>query len=215
MKKSGLIFFLALILAAYGLPLHAADLNRSETAAAYYKSYDHERRQNYEAAIKDLSAVYGANPNDYLVNYRMGWLYYLDRNYSEAIKHLKIALAVSPESIEVMNTIIPVYSAQADWPKVEAQSMAVLKIDFYNLTANYWYSHSLRMEKKYGPAIKVDRKMLTVYPTSATFLQQLGENLFLDNKKEESLSVFRKLKLLWPSNTVADQYLNKSAAGGP
>ncbi|MGC8493786.1 MAG: tetratricopeptide repeat protein [Syntrophobacteraceae bacterium] len=214
MKRPGLVLFVTVILAAYGLPLYAADLNRSEIAAAYYKSYEHERSQSYESAIQDLSAIYTGNPNDYLVNYRMGWLYYLGRNYSEAIKHLNKALAVSPQSIEVMNTIIPVYSARADWPKVEAKSMAVLKIDFYNLSANYWYSHSLRMEKKYGPAIQVDRKMLTVYPTSATFLQELGENLFLDNKKEESLSVFRKLKLLWPSNAVADQYLNKLEAGG-
>ncbi len=213
MKKLGVLLALAVIfLTAYGLPLRAADLNQSEITAAYYKSYEHERQQRYEDAIKDLSAVYRAYPNTYTVNYRMGWLYYLDKNYSKALEHLNKALAISPGSIEVMNTVILVHAAKADWTKVEETSLAVLKIDYYNLTANYWYSRSLRMEKKYELAIKVDRKMLGVYPTSPTFLQELGENLFLDNKKKESLAVFSNLKILSPLNAVADAYLKAAAS---
>jgi hypothetical protein len=51
--------------------------------------------------------------------------------------------------------------------------------------------------------------MLAVYPTSVTFLQELGENLFLNNQKEESAADFNNLKILSPSNATADEYLKK------
>ncbi len=208
MKKAAFLIF-AFVLIFYNLPLPAAELPWSQIASAYYSSYEHEQEKQYETAIKDLSPVFENYPNTYPVNYRMGWLFYLNKNYSNALEHLKKALAISPGSIEVMNTITLIHAAKADWPKVEEQSLAVLKIDYYNLTANYWYSHSLQMEKKYELAVKVDQKMLAVYPTSVTFLQELGENLFLDNKKDESKTVFSNLKILSPSNTSADEHLKK------
>ena len=57
--------------------------------------------------------------------------------------------------------------------------------------------------------IEVDRKMLAVFPTSATFLQELGINLFADHKQKESAAVFYNLKLLSPGNPTADSYLKK------
>lgn len=208
MKIAAFLLFV-LVINSYVGSLPAADLPGSEIASGYYKSYDHEQQKQYEEAVKDLSAVYKTYPNTYTVNYRMGWLFYLNRNYSNALEHLKKALAISPGAIEVMNTITLVHAAKEDWAKVEEESLAVLKIDYYNPDANYWYSRSLRMQKKYELAIKVDRKMLSVYPTSVTFLQELGESLFLDNKKEESASVFNSIKILNPKNTVADEYLKK------
>lgn len=211
MKKK-ILLFCCIALMTYSATAPAADLPWPEIAQGYYRSYDHEQQKQYDQAIKDLADVYKTYPNTYTVNFRMGWLYYLNKNYSNAVEHLNKALAISPGAIEVMNTLTLVHAAKTDWPKVEEESLAVLKIDYYNLIANYWYSHSLTMQKKYEQAMKVDRKMLAVYPTSVTFLQELGENLFLDGKKEESASVFNNLKILSPANTIADEYLKKLAS---
>jgi tetratricopeptide (TPR) repeat protein len=203
MKRIAFLILAVCILLS-GTIVFAADLPWSEVAAGYYRSYEHEQQKQYGEAIRDLEAVQKTYPNTYTVNYRIGWLYYLDKNNSKAMEHLKKALVISPNSVEVMNTITLVHVAEADWHKVEEQSLRVLKADYYNLTGNYWYSHSLKMQKKYNYAIKVDRKMLSVYPTSTVFLQELGENLLLDNKKEESAAVFSSLKVLIPGDTTAN-----------
>lgn len=178
---------------------YAADQPWAVTASCYYTSYEHEQQNQYAEAIKDLDPVYNTYPNSYTVNYRIGWLYYLNRNYPKALDHLRKALTISPGSIEVMNTITLVHAANLDWPQVYKITQNTIKRESYNITANYWFSYSLKMQKKYDLAIKVDRKMLLAYPTSAIFLQELGENLALAGKHEESITVFQNLKILSPA----------------
>lgn len=191
----------------------ANDLPYATIKACYYKSYAAEQAGKYQAAIDTLDPVYRHYPDTYTVNLRIGWLCYLDKKYPEALMHLKKALAVSPASFEAINIATLLQAAREDWKRVEQQSMRILKMDNYNQNANYWYSHALRMQQKYEQAIVVDRKMLAVYPTSFTFLQELGENLHLSGQKEKSRSIFSDLLILSPGNKVALQYLQKMADG--
>lgn len=202
-----LVFAIAIFYCSTGA--FARDLPYGKIASCYYKSYGHEQHHRYRRAIQDLKPVYEAYPNTYTVNYRMGWLYYLNKNYRRALRHLNKALSILPHSLEVKNTITLVDAARHDWRRVEEESRRVIQTDPYNFTANYWYSRSLRMRHRYGSAIKVDRKMLAVFPTSASFLQELGINLFADHKQKESAAVFYDLKLLSPGNPTADTYLKK------
>ena len=201
------IFLIAVVL--FVLTIAASELPYDEIKSAYYKSYDYETMEKYDKAIASLNPIYKAYPETYTVNYRLGWLYYLNKKYANATEHLQKALKIYPSSIEAMNTMDLIFAAKEEWEKLEEQAAKIINLDYYNHYANYWYSVALKMQKKYELAIKVDRKMLVVFPTSVTFLQELGENLFLGGDKEGSKSVFYSLIILDPTNVTANAYLKK------
>jgi len=187
----------------------AEEMSFTAIQTCYYKSYKYENSEKYSKSIDALKEVFANYPNTYTVNYRLGWLYYMDGKFANASEHLESALLIYPYSIEVLNTINLLYAAREEWEKVEEHSAQILQIDYYNDYANYWYSYSLKMQQKYNLAIKVDRKMLSIYPTSVTHLQELAENLFLNGEKEESMQIFETLIILDPTNTTATTYLEK------
>ena len=51
----------------------------------YLKSYNYEQIQKYNEAIKVLAPLYKQYPKTYALNLRIGWLYYLNKNYNSAI----------------------------------------------------------------------------------------------------------------------------------
>ncbi|HHE37992.1 MAG TPA: tetratricopeptide repeat protein [Candidatus Cloacimonetes bacterium] len=203
-KKIVLILTVILIIS-----LFAEEMSFTDIQTCYYKSYKYETSEKYSKAIDALKDVFTNFPNTYTVNYRLGWLYYLDGKYANALEHLESALLIYPSSLEVLNTINLLYVAREDWEEVEEQSAQILQIDYYNEYANYWYSYSLKMQQKYDLAIKVNRKMLTIFPTSVTYLQELAENLFLNDEKDESKQIFETIIILDPTNTTATTYLEK------
>ncbi len=191
------------------LALNAEDMTQEEIAKSYKRSYDYETIGKYEKAIASLKDVYQNYKSTYTVNYRLGWLYYLNKKYANSMEHFEKALIIYPSSIEVLNSMILVHSVQLDWDKVEEKSAQVVKIDYYNFTANYWYSYSLRMQGKYENATIIDRKMLTIFPTSVTFLVELAENLYANSEFEESISIFYSVLILEPDNTISEAYIKK------
>ena len=181
--------------------------------SCYYQSYQHELQKRYKNAIADLKPVYLNYPNTYTINYRLGWLYYLNQNYANAIEHLNQATAIAPQSLETIKIMIYIYCAQDNWVEVETLSVQLLKQDYYSNVGNYWYAVALKMQGKYSLAIKIANKMLAIQPTSETFLQELGENLFLSNYVDDSLSILDNMLILYPQNKTARYYLKKIEAG--
>jgi len=203
MKKLGLLLIISLFFGLY------AQMTQKELEEAYSNSFKFETTQKYDKAISALSRVIKDYPTGYTVNYRLGWLYYLSGNYANAIKNLETALIAAAYSLEVMNTINLVHVAQADWDKVEVQSSKVMKIDFYNYYANYWYSVALMRQNKYDQAIKTADKMLAVFPTNVVFLNILAESKFLKGDKEEALKIFAGVIILDKDNETAKYYLKR------
>jgi len=201
-----ILLLILLLLPANGF---TEDLPIETIRNCYYQSYQHERQNRYTDAIQDLKPVYQMYKNTYTVNYRLGWLYYLNNNYANALYHLENAQMAIPSSKEVVIIMILVYQAKADWESVERLAVTILKNDFYHMNGNYWYVVSLKMQGKYELAQKVSNKMLTMNPTSIMFLQELGENLYLNQQMEESMTVFNNLLILSQENPTALYYLKK------
>ncbi len=127
--------------------LFAEEMSFDEISKAYKKSYDFETIAKYDKAVAALKEVYQIYPETYTVNLRLGWLYYMNGNFANALQHLNTALEISPFSVEILNTILLVRVAQLDWSTVETQALRVISIDTMNLTANYWYCYALRMKQ--------------------------------------------------------------------
>jgi tetratricopeptide (TPR) repeat protein len=187
----------------------AEEMTTEAIKSCYHQSYRHESQNRYVDAIADLKPVYLNYPNTYTVNYRLGWLYYLNKNFANAIVHLNKATAILPQSTETITILIYIYQIQYNWDQVEILSVQLLKQDYYSIEGNYWYAVALKMQGKYDLAIKISKKMLALQPTSKKFLQELGEVLFLNEYVEESQALFTNLIILYPQNQTAQYYLKK------
>jgi tetratricopeptide (TPR) repeat protein len=164
-------------------------------------------QKNALSKIQALNPILIAFTNTYTVNYRTGWLYYRNKNWGESIKFYSKALSVSPQSIEALNAILAVYGAKQDWKMVEEQAFRVLKIDRNNVVANHWLILSELANQQNTQALKNVLRMLTLYPTSTTFLNELGKIQYLTAQYKESYDTFTGIQILDPYHQGAAYYL--------
>ncbi len=154
LKKNLLIVLLS------GLNILNAQTNKYSDA--FYKSYEFEKTTNYTGAIKELTGIYTAN--DYFLNIRLGWLYYLSKNYVESLKYYQKAIVLKPYAIEAKFGCIKPLSALEKWDKVEYQYLDILKIDPQNTIANYWLGVIYYNRKDYISANRLFEKVVNLYP---------------------------------------------------
>ena len=196
MKK--LLIFLAVCLFAF---------SNKEIKEIYYKSYNYEKMGDYKDAIKVLIPLYNKYSNSYTVNLRLGWLFYLNKNYSNSIKHYEKASLILPYSIEPKLGLMRDYLAMQNFKEALKIGNNILREDFYNYYGNYYEILALKGIKDYKNALKIADKMLSLYPTSVLFLNALGEIYYLQNKKDLAKKIFENVLILDPNNVVAKSYL--------
>jgi tetratricopeptide (TPR) repeat protein len=159
----------------------------------YFKSYDYEQMQKYKEAIKVLSPLYQVYPNGYTLNLRFGWLFYLDKKYSDAIVYYKKASLINPHSVEPKLGLARTYLQASSFKDAERECEQIIKIDYYNYYANLYIAKALIAQKKYDTAIEIINKMVVIYPTDIFYLEQLSivykltNNLYLQQLYEDIL----------------------------
>ena len=198
MKK--LIVFLAVFLFAF---------SNKDIQQIYYKSYNYEKMGDYKDAIKTLIPLYNKYPKGYTINLRLGWLFYLNKKYTNSIKHYQKASLVKPYSVESKLGLMKDYIAMQNYKNALKVGNLILKEDYYNYYGNYYEILALKGIKDYKNALKLTNKMLALYPTSVLYLNSLGEIYYVSSKKDLAKKIFEDVLILDPNNVFAKSYLNK------
>ncbi len=200
--------FVVIFVLITSLPaLAAVDLSPEEIQKAYWDSYNYEKMQNYEDAIKALMPVYEAYPNGYTVNLRLGWLYYLQGHYANALHHYERAMKVLPASIEAkLGYTLPLLKQQK-YREVEQMCYQILKVDFYNYYGNLRLVYVLRLLGDLQSAENVALKMLSLYPTDVAFLTEYGLIKQAQGELQEAKRIFTDVLTLDPQNITAKTQL--------
>lgn len=136
--------------------------SQNNRQSIFYKSYEYEKSGNYSQAVKELNSIYKAD--DYFINIRLGWLYYLAKQYNESIRFYEKAISLKPYAIEARFGSIKPLSAIESWDKVKNQYIQILKIDSQNTVANYWLGVMYYNKKDYEGASKLFEKVINLYP---------------------------------------------------
>lgn len=192
---------LSLLLAA--VTIHAAELSNEAVRKAYYSSYELETQERYAEASKALDPVIKSYPQGYTVNYRRGWLAYLNGNYADARKYYQIALTQYPISLEIRKALILLEVARKEWKEVEQQARTGRQTDYYNLDFAYWQAVALRAQGQLDNAIKVAEEISILYPTNTNFLNELARCRFLKEEKEAAAALLESIFILDPHNQEA------------
>jgi tetratricopeptide (TPR) repeat protein len=192
---------------AAALPLRGLRAQQQpDIAAAYHQSFEYERAQRYQDAVRALAPVYEAYPNGYTVNLRMGWLFYLNGNYNNAVAHYEVAGTAAPAALEPkLGRLLPLL-AQARWSDAEALAYQVVSVDHFNYYGNLRLVIALRMQKKLDAAHQVAQKMVRVYPTDLYYLVELALLHDARGEGDEARRLFGEILILDPQNETARRF---------
>lgn len=158
---------------------------------AFNNSINLALKGNYQRAIDELLNVYKENANDYLINLRLGYLYYLQKNYDESIKYYQKAISLTQEkSVEPYLGLTLPLAAKEKWSEVEKIYNKILSIDQNNYTANLRLGQIYFNRKEYSKAEKFLLKSFEQYPSEYEPNLYLGWTYFYLNKKSEAKKHF-------------------------
>lgn len=178
-----------------------------DVAGSYKRSFEYESVQDYQNSIRALAPVYEATPNGYLVNLRLGWLFYLNGNYNNSATHYETATRAAPVALEPkLGRLLPLL-AQGRWGDAETLAYQVVSVDHYNYYGNLRLAIALRMQGKVDAAYQIALKMVGAYPTDLLYMVELAQIQDARGDKAEARRIFGEVLILDPENAVARRYL--------
>lgn len=159
------------------------------TEAAFAKSYSFEYETQYSKAISALTDV-GAD--SYQINLRLGWLYYLSKDYVKSEQYYRKAVVAEPSSIEARFGLVLPMSTIGNWNNVLAVYLEVTKLDPNNSIANYRIASIYYARKDYMNATNYVSKVLKLYPFDYDSNLLFGKILMAEAKNAEAKKHFTK-----------------------
>lgn len=155
---------------------------------AFQNSYAHETKKQYTEAISDIMPFY--NENSYEGNLRIGWLYYLAKNYTSSQTYYARAVNIRPNAIEAKFGYIQPLSLLGSWDKVLAQYQGILKIDPQNTQANYWTGVILYIESNMPMPLNILIKLpFSTLLTMMVIICWLGPICYLEIKQRPKITL--------------------------
>jgi tetratricopeptide (TPR) repeat protein len=204
MKRLALLAAFALVVAAS----NAQNTDYGKLRLAFSQSYVNESSKNYSAAIKSLTDVY--DTKSYEINLRLGWLFYENQQYAEAMSYYRKAMALLPYSVEAKLGYTYPLAAAGNWNEVEKTYQQILDIDPQNATVLYKLGYIYYNRKNYTNAIKYFEKLYNLYPFSYDGVLMLGYSKLMNGNKAEAALLFNKALLLYPTDESATKGLELS-----
>ncbi len=192
-----------LVLMLLSLNLIAQDF--SKLSAAFASSYAKEKEGNYADAAKKLKAYYDAK--SYEVNLRLGWLTYMQGQFSESIGYYSKAIDLMPYAIEPRLGIVLPESAMGNWGAVVEHYNKILSIDPNNTLVLYRMGLIGYENKDYNKAYNYFSKVVNLYPFDYYGVLMLGWTNYQLGKVKEAKVLFQKALLYDPSSSSAKEGL--------
>lgn len=189
----------ALVVAAL-LPgrLRAQDVG--PLSEAFRASYAAEAKADYNEAIGALRTGYA---NLYEQNLRLGWLYFLAKNYTQSAAYYQKATEQRPYAIEPKFGLVKPLNALGQVEKMLSLYGSILQIDPQNTQANYWTGVIYLNRKQFNQAAKYFERVVNLYPFDYDTNLSLAFTYLSLGKKAEARALYNKVLLIRPGDANA------------
>ena len=177
-----------------------------DQTAAFASSYAAEAKADYADAIAPIKAIYTGT---YEQNLRLGWLYFLAKNYPAAAAHYQKAVEQRPYAIEPKLGLIKPLNALGQVEKMLSTYEGILKIDPQNTQANYWTGVIYLNRKAYGPAARYFEHVVNLYPFDYDSTISLAWAYLNLGKKADARALYAKALLIRPGDAAATAGLRR------
>jgi tetratricopeptide (TPR) repeat protein len=173
--------------------------------AAFSDSYAKEKSGKYSEAITALKTYY--NADSYEINLRLGWLTYLQGQFSESLGYYNKAIVLMPYAIEPRLGVVLPASSLGNWDMVIAQYEKILAIDPNNTLTLYRLGLISYDKKDYKQAYQLFEKVVNLYPFDYQSVLMLAWTNLKLGKTREAKILFNKALLYYPEDASAKEGL--------
>ncbi|UOQ99015.1 tetratricopeptide repeat protein [Hymenobacter sp. 5317J-9] len=177
-----------------------------DQSAAFASSYAAEAKADYAEAIAPIKALYTGT---YEQNLRLGWLYFLAKNYTAAAAHYQKAVEQRPYALEPKFGLIKPLNALGQVEKMLGLYTDILKVDPQNTQANYWTGVIYLNRKAYGQAARYFERVVNLYPFDYDSNISLAWAYLNLGKKAEARALYIKALLIRPGDAAATAGLKR------
>jgi tetratricopeptide (TPR) repeat protein len=178
----------------------------TKLTAAFSDSYAKEKSGKYGDAASALKAYY--DPNSYEINLRMGWLTYLQGQFTESLGYYNRAIDLMPYAIEPRLGVVLPASSLGNWDIVMNHYNKILAIDPNNTLTLYRMGLILYDKKDYTQAYKYFEKVVNLYPFDYQSVLMLAWTNLKLGKTREAKILFNKALLYSPGDASAKEGLS-------
>ena len=169
-------------------------------SAAFATSYAAEAKGNYDDAI---GALRGSYSNLYEQNLRLGWLYFLAKNYTSSAAYYQKAIDQRPYAIEPKFGLVKPLNALGQVERMLGLYVAILQVDPQNTQANYWVGVIYLNRKQFDKAARFFEKVVNLYPFDYDTNLSLAFTYLSLGKKTEARALYNKVLLIRPGDAQA------------
>ena len=171
----------------------------------FENSYAKEAAGDYKGAINELV---GLNGFDYHKSLRLGWLYYLDKNYDASIRYYQQAIKLRPKAVEALLGLCNPLEAQKKTDQLEATYKKILAIDPTNTKVNYALGNIYYYRKNFTLAEKHFDLVVSLYPFDYYSNLMAGWTKYFLGKKNEAKTLFNTVLIIAPNDKSAKDGLS-------
>ena len=197
MKSFKRVLFFASVL--FSLNGNAQDSKVMQEAFA--KSFMAEDKGDYKNALQAIQSIY--SDKSYLVNLRIGWLSYLNKDFVNSVVYYKKAIALMPTATEPLWGLCNPLVAQEKWVELENNYKLIIRFDPKNSLVNYRLGMIYFYRKNYVEAIKYFDVTLTLFPLDYDAITMSAWTNYYLGKKEEAKVLFNRVLLMYQLDASA------------
>ncbi len=180
------------------LSLFVTAQEEAKLQAAFKESYTQESVRNFTGAIATLAKLY--DEKSYELNLRIGWLYYLNKDYPQSQSYYQKAVALRPYAIEAKLGLAQPLAALQSLDKLLQVYEDILKIDPQHSTTNYWTGVIHYNRRKYEQAARNFEKVVNLYPFDYDGNHMLAWTYLNLGKSNDAKILFNKALLIRPGD---------------
>ncbi|MGI4886288.1 MAG: tetratricopeptide repeat protein [Janthinobacterium lividum] len=168
--------------------------------AAFAASYAAEAKADYAEAIAPLRGAYSGS---YEQNLRLGWLYFLAKNYTTSAAYYQKAVEQRPYAVEPKFGLVKPLNALGQVEKMLGLYDGILKVDPQNTQANYWTGVIYLNRKQFDRAARYFEKVVNLYPFDYDTNLSLAFAYLSLGKKPEARALYNRVLLIRPGDANA------------
>lgn len=197
MKTIKKVFFIVMILIASNSKAQDTKVMQD----AFAKSFIAEDQGDYKTALQAIQTIY--SDKSYLVNLRIGWLSYLNKDYLNSVTYYKKAIAIMPTATEPLWGLCNPLVAQEKWVELENNYKLIIRFDPKNSLVNYRVGMIYFYRKNYIEALKYFDVTLTLFPLDYDAITMSAWTNYYLGKKEEAKVLFNRVLLMYQQDASA------------
>ena len=176
-----------------------------DPAQIFSNSYRYEASGDYQKAISELTVL---NGYDYHKSLRLGWLYYLAKDYGSSEKYYNQAIGLAPQSVEALLGLCAPLEAQKKTDDLEAAYKKILSLDKSNSKINDAIGNINYYRKDFAQAEKYYDLVQSMYPFDYYSNLMCAWTKYFLGKKNDAQRLFNIVLIISPTDQSAKDGLN-------